>query len=79
MRQKAISTLDKAIYWLIILLPFSIAIAPAPMNVFMGFLMVSFLIKKLLKKESLRRKITSLTISCLLRMKQVLQITFPMH
>ena len=43
--------LDKTIYWLIILLPFSIAIAPAPMNVFMGFLIAAFLAKKLLNKD----------------------------
>jgi len=45
--------LDKFIYWVVILLPFSIAIAPAPMNVFMGFLIAAFLLKKLLKKEQL--------------------------
>ena len=42
---------DNAIYWLIILLPFSMAIAPAPMNVLMGLLLASFLAKKMLKKE----------------------------
>lgn len=42
---------DTVIYWLIILLPFSMAIAPAPMNVFMGLLLASFLAKKLLRKE----------------------------
>ena len=45
--------LDKFIYWVVVLLPFSIAIAPAPMNVFMGFLIAAFLLKKLLKKEQL--------------------------
>ena len=48
--------LDKFIYWVVILLPFSIAIAPAPMNVFMGFLIAAFLLKKLLKKEQLFKR-----------------------
>lgn len=41
-----IKFIDKVIYWLIILLPFSIAIAPAPMNIFMGLLIAAFLAKK---------------------------------
>ena len=43
--------LDYIIYWTIVLLPFSISIANAPMNVFMGLLIISFLAKKILKKE----------------------------
>lgn len=43
--------LDGVSYWMIILLPFSMAIAPAPMNVFMGLLLAAFLAKKILKKE----------------------------
>ena len=50
--------LDKIIYWLMILLPFSIAIAPAPMNVFIGFLIAAFLAKKLLRGEWFFRKET---------------------
>ena len=45
--------LDKFIYWVMVLLPFSVAIAPAPMNVFMGFLIAAFLLKKLLIRERL--------------------------
>ena len=39
-----------------VLLPFSIAIAPAPMNVFIGFLIAAFLAKKLLRRERLFSK-----------------------
>ncbi len=49
--RKVIKILDFVIYWLIVLLPFSIAIAPAPMNVFMGLLIASFILKKVLKNE----------------------------
>ena len=45
--------LDFIIYWAIILVPFSMAIAPAPMNVFAGLLLVSFLIKKIIKRQRL--------------------------
>ncbi|TBR17905.1 hypothetical protein EPO66_01860 [bacterium] len=51
--QKTIKTLDFIIYWSIVLIPFFMAVAPAPMNVFMGLLVVSFLLKKALKKENL--------------------------
>lgn len=47
------SILNPLIYWLIILLPFSVAIAPAPASVFMGLLIASFLTKRILKKERL--------------------------
>ncbi|MFA5156208.1 MAG: O-antigen ligase family protein [Candidatus Omnitrophota bacterium] len=50
---KTTAFLDSAIRWLIILLPFSIAIAPAPANVFMGLLIASFLVKKAIKRERL--------------------------
>lgn len=48
--------LDRFIYWLIVLIPFSIAIAPAPMNIIMGLLIGAFLIKKMLKREPLFQK-----------------------
>lgn len=51
--EKIVKYLDFIIYWSIVILPFSVAIAPAPANVFMGFLIVAFLIKKMLKRESL--------------------------
>ena len=45
--------IDGILYWCLILLPLSIAIAPAPMNVFMGFSIAAFLLKKLLIRERL--------------------------
>lgn len=60
-----IKTTEGILYWCVILLPFSIAIAPAPMNVFMGFSIAAFLLKKLLKKERLFKN-DSLNIPLLL-------------
>lgn len=48
MKVKIIKILDFLIYWLVVLLPFSMAIAPAPMNIFMGFLIAGFLAKKII-------------------------------
>lgn len=48
-----IKIFDFMIYWTIILVPFSMAIAPAPMNVFAGLLLFSFLVKKIIKKQRL--------------------------
>jgi len=48
-----IKTLDFIIYWAIVLIPFSMAISPAPMNVFMGLLIGFFLIKTIIKRERL--------------------------
>lgn len=52
-KDKLIKVIEGILSWCVILLPFSIAIAPAPMNVFMGFLIAAFLLKKLLVKERL--------------------------
>ncbi|MDD5044287.1 MAG: O-antigen ligase family protein [Candidatus Omnitrophica bacterium] len=52
MRDKFIKFFAFVQYWMIILLPFSVAVAPAPMNVFMGWLLFSFLMKKILKREN---------------------------
>ncbi|MFH0790743.1 MAG: O-antigen ligase family protein [Candidatus Omnitrophota bacterium] len=46
-----IKYLDYIIYWTIVCIPFFVAIAPAPANVFMGFLIAAFILKKILKKE----------------------------
>lgn len=54
--QKVLKFLDFVIYWSIILIPFTMAIAPAPMNVFMGYLIAAFLAKKIIKKERLLMK-----------------------
>ena len=48
--------LNLVIYWLIVLIPFSISIAPAPMNVLMGLLIVSFLVKKVVTGEWIFKK-----------------------
>ena len=63
--EKVRKLLDSAIYWLIVFLPFSISISPAPMNVFMGLLIASFLLKKILKREQLFIK-TAINIPLLL-------------
>lgn len=55
-KDRLIKAIERIISWCLILLPFSIAIAPAPMNVFMGFLIAAFLLKKILKKERLLRR-----------------------
>jgi len=51
--QKAIKYLKFISYWAIILIPFSIAIAPGVVNTFIGFLFVSFLARKILTRERL--------------------------
>jgi putative inorganic carbon (HCO3(-)) transporter len=48
--------LDYIIYWSMVIFPFSMAIAPAFTNIIMGFLIATFLIKKLIKKERLFTK-----------------------
>ena len=53
MTKKIIRFLESVIPWLLALIPFSMCIAPAPMNVFMGLLIFCFLVKRILKKEPL--------------------------
>ena len=65
LKQGTLQCLDMAIYWLIVILPFSLAIAPAPMNVFMGFLIAAFLAKKLLTREWLFKQ-NALVVALLL-------------
>jgi len=50
---KIIKSLDYIIYGSIILIPFFVSIAPAPVNILMGSLIISFLTKKVLRKERL--------------------------
>lgn len=45
--------LDFVIRWTIILIPFFMAIAPAPVNILAGFLIASFLAKKIITREPL--------------------------
>ena len=53
MKEKIIRSLDAAIYWAIVIIPFAMAIAPAPMNAFFGILVFCFFIKKAIKRERL--------------------------
>lgn len=53
MKDKINGFLDFIIYWSIIAIPFFMAIAPAPMNVFLGFLIFAFLAKRALNRQSL--------------------------
>jgi len=51
MRDKLIRSADFTVYWSIVLLPFSIAIAPGFSSSFIGLLFFGFLLKKALKQE----------------------------
>ena len=51
--RKFIKVVEKIIYWSIILLPFSVAIAPGVANMVIGIMIVAFLIEKILKREKL--------------------------
>lgn len=48
---KVLEILDFIIYWSIIIMPFSVAIAPAIANSFIGLFVVSFIIKKLITRQ----------------------------
>jgi O-antigen ligase len=50
---KMLKFLDSAIYWLIIIIPFSVAISPGLAHSAIGVMSVFFLLKKALKKERL--------------------------
>ncbi|HNX81559.1 MAG TPA: O-antigen ligase family protein [Candidatus Omnitrophota bacterium] len=56
--------LNCILYWSIVAIPFFTAIAPAPMNVFVGFLIAAWLLKMILFREKMF-SITPLTISLL--------------
>jgi O-antigen ligase len=51
MRANLIKSADMAVYWSIVLLPFSIAIAPGVSSSFIGLLFFGFFLKKALKQE----------------------------
>ncbi len=53
MKDKILKLSDSAIYWSIILLPFSVAIAPGVANTVIGIMIGMFLIEKIIKKEKL--------------------------
>jgi len=48
-----INVLESVIYWLIVLLPFSVAISPGLSNTFIGFLVFAFFLKKIIKRQRL--------------------------
>ena len=52
-KNSVVKILEGVVYWTIILIPFSMAIAPAPMNILMGFLIAAFIFSKILKKEGI--------------------------
>lgn len=51
MKDEILRFLDTVIYWSIVLMPFSVAIAPGVVNTFIGLFSLSFILKKLIKKE----------------------------
>lgn len=51
--QILLNILDFIIYWSIVIIPFSVAIAPALTFTFIGFMSFGFLLKKLIKRERL--------------------------
>lgn len=53
MKTKALKLFDFMIYWSIVIMPFSVAIAPGLANSFIGFFAAFFIIKKIIKKEGL--------------------------
>jgi putative inorganic carbon (HCO3(-)) transporter len=65
MNERIIGFLDSVIYWFIVLLPFSIAIASGALNVIMGLLVASFIGKKILEKKGFFLK-TAINIPLLL-------------
>ncbi len=48
---KILQVLDFILYWSIIIFPFSMSISNGFMNTFLGFIIVAFLLKNILKKE----------------------------
>ncbi len=48
-----LKVLDFIIYWSIVIFPFSMGISNGFMNTFLGFIVVAFLLKKIIKKESI--------------------------
>lgn len=50
--EETLKFLGNAIYWLIVILPFSIALPPAITSIICGFLIVLFLIKQIIRKEA---------------------------
>lgn len=53
LKVRVLKFMNRVIYWLIILLPFSIAIAPAPTNILWAAALIFYLIKKIIAKEKI--------------------------
>ncbi len=56
MKENFIKFFDAAIYWMLVLLPFSIAIAPAFTSTVDSMLFTFYFVKKILKKEGFKVK-----------------------
>lgn len=54
--EKILSVLDFIVYWSIVLMPFSMAISSAAVNIFMGLALACFLAKKIIKNEKFPAK-----------------------
>lgn len=52
MKDKILKFLDFSIYWSIVIMPFSVAIAPGLANTFIGFFIAFFIIKRLLFRQA---------------------------
>ncbi|MDD5465372.1 MAG: O-antigen ligase family protein [Candidatus Omnitrophica bacterium] len=52
MKDKILRFLDFAIYWSIVIMPFSVAVAPGIANTFIGLFSVSFIIKKSITRQA---------------------------
>ena len=50
-KQKAVSISEKIIYWSIIMVPFVASFSSAAVQIFIGFMIFFFLVKKILTKD----------------------------
>jgi O-antigen ligase len=48
---KILQVIDFILYWAIVIFPFSVGVSNGFMNTFLGFIIIAFLLKKLIKKE----------------------------
>jgi len=52
-KAKLVTIFEFIVYWSIVIIPFSVGIAPGMANAFIGFMIVFYLLKQILKKEKL--------------------------
>lgn len=64
MKIKILNALDFILYWSIVIFPFSMSISNGMMNTFLGFIIVAFLLKSIMKGEGIFSK-TSINIALL--------------